>query len=140
MLFDLLALRDSDAAKAVALLTARADGSELYLLHAGLRDAQIAAENWDAAATQAQWLSQHRGRAYAEQGAEQIAKALNVAESTLAVLSEAEIAQRQGKADVVALKLTAFLRLWPETELPAPLQRRVEALLKNDVAYLTRKS
>lgn len=135
-----LALRDSDAAKAVALLTARADGSELYLLHAGLRDAQIAAENWDAAATQAQWLSQHRGRAYAEQGAEQIAKALNVAESTLAVLSEAEIAQRQGKADVVALKLTAFLRLWPETELPAPLQRRVEALLKNDVAYLTRKS
>jgi len=126
-----LALSGGDAAAALALLKARVDGSELYLLHVGLRDAQAAAGALDAAAQEAQWLTQHRGRAYAEYNAVQMLKALNVAESNLAILSEAEIAQRQGKSDVSVQKLTAFLRLWPEAELPAPLQRRVEALVKD---------
>lgn len=126
-----LALAGGDAAAALALLNARVDGSELYLLHVGLRDAQDAAGAFDAAAQEARWLAQHRGRAYAEFNVMQMLKALNVAESNVAVLSEAEIAQRQGKLDVAVQKLAAFLRLWPEAELPAPLKRRVEALVKN---------
>jgi putative peptide modification system cyclase len=126
-----LALAGNDPAKALALLTARVDGSELYLLHAGLRDAHAAAGAFEPATAEAQWLARHRGRAYAEYNGHEMLKSLNVAESNLAVLSEAEFAHRLGKADVAAAKLAAFLRLWPEAELPAPLQRRVEALLTN---------
>lgn len=126
-----LALASNDSATALKLLTARIDGSELYLLHAGLRDAHAAAGAFGPATVQAQWLAQHRGRAYAEYNGHEMLKSLNIAESNLAVLSEAEFALRLGKDDVAALKLAAFLRLWPEAELPAPLQRRVEALLTN---------
>jgi putative peptide modification system cyclase len=126
-----IALNDGDAAAALAALTPRVDGSELYLVHVGLRDAQRAIGAPDRAAAEAQWLAQHRGRAYAEFNGDELLKALNVAESNLAVLSEAEIADAQGNAEVRAQKLTAFLRLWSEAELPAPLRRRAEALLNS---------
>lgn len=126
-----IALNGGDAAAALAALTPRIDGAELYLLHVGLRDAQRAAGALDKAAAEAQWLAQHRGRAYAEFNADEMLKALNVAESNIAVLSEAEIADAQGDAGTRAQKLTAFLRLWPEAELPAPLRRRAEALLNS---------
>lgn len=125
-----LALVSGDAKTALSLLTTRLDGSELYLLHVGLRDAYSAAGKLDEALRETQWLARHRGRAYAEYNATQMLKVLNVAESSLAVLSEAEIAQRQGATGISASKLAEFLVLWPVTELPAPLQRRVEALLK----------
>lgn len=126
-----IALNGGDATAALAALTPRVDGAELYLLHVGLRDAQRAAGALDRAAVEAQWLAQHRGRAYAEFNADETLKALNVAESNVAVLSEAEIADAQGDAGIRAQKLTAFLRLWPEAELPAPLRRRAEALLNS---------
>jgi tetratricopeptide (TPR) repeat protein len=126
-----IALNGGDATAALAALTPRVDGAELYLLHVGLRDAQRAAGALDRAAAEAQWLAQHRGRAYAEFNADETLKALNVAESNLAVLSEAEIADAQGDVGIRAQKLTAFLRLWPEAELPAPLRRRAEALLNS---------
>jgi putative peptide modification system cyclase len=135
-----LALLGKDKAAVLPLLNARIDGSEMYLLHAGLRDAQIAVGALDAAVAEAQWLAQHRGRAYAEYNGDEMLKSLNVAESNLAVLDEAELAQRQGKAEAAAQRLTEFLRLWPEAELPAPLQRRVEALLKGDAPQRVRKS
>lgn len=125
-----LALAGPDKASALPLLTARVDGSELYLVHVGLRDAHAAVEALEPAIAETQWLARHRGRAYAEYNGNEMLKSLNIAESNLAVLREAELAQRQGKPDVAVQKLTAFLRLWPEAELPAPLQRRVEALLK----------
>lgn len=123
-----LARHHGDATAALALLRARVDGSELYLLHVGLRDAQLAAGALAEAAREAQWLTEHRGRAYAEFNAEQMLKALNAAESNLAVLSEAEIAQQQGNAELALQKLRSFLQLWPEAELPAPLQQRVRRL------------
>ncbi len=126
-----LALAGADKAQAVALLTARVDGSELYLVHVGLRDAHAALAAFEPAIAETQWLARHRGRAYAEYNGNEMLKSLNVAESNLAVLGEAELAQRQGRNDVAVQKLTTFLRLWPEAELPAPLQRRVEAVLKS---------
>ncbi|MBL8297478.1 MAG: putative peptide modification system cyclase [Rhodanobacteraceae bacterium] len=126
-----LSITKGDAKAALILLSARIDGAELYLLHSGLRDAHTLAGNLDDAAREAQWLAQHRGRAYAEYNATQILKALNVAESNLAVLSEAEIALLQKKTTISASKLADFLRLWPEAELPAPLKRRVDAVRKD---------
>lgn len=135
-----LALASNDAKAALSLLTVRLDGSELYLIHVAMREAHSAAGNLDDALREAQWLARHRGRAYAEYNATQMLKVLNVAESTLTVLAEAEIAQRQGNSTSAASKIAEFLSLWPLDELPAPIRRRADALTKKtevEVAYVT---
>jgi len=67
--------------EAIASLRPFADGSGRYQTHRALMQAHVLAGDGDAAAKEAAWLRQHRGRAYIEQGCGQCRQALNVFDS-----------------------------------------------------------
>jgi len=77
-------LSEGHAQQAVDALEPQLDGSELYLTHASLQRAYAASGNDEAARKEAKWLSQHRGRAYAEYNMRELLLPLNVAVSNSA--------------------------------------------------------
>jgi hypothetical protein len=113
---------------AVALLRAHHNGTELYLSHAVLMRAYAADGNFRAALTEADWLAKQRGRAYAEWNYGSMLSAANVAQSNLALLEGAEFALKLAQPKLAQLKLTAFLRAWPNAEATGFSQERVKSL------------
>lgn len=75
--------------RAVDSLKAVVNGNELFLTHRALLDAYANLGQNQAALAEAQWLAQHRGRAYAEYGANQFMMAFNIVQSDLALLRTA---------------------------------------------------
>ena len=71
----------------------------------------------DAALEQARWLQQRRGLAYVELDCGHCLQAMNVADSNLAVLREAELLQPAGRLTRPAA-LERFDRRWPAEALP----------------------
>ena len=95
------------------LLKQPLDGTELCLTHVALMNAYVARGDRAAAAEQAKWLADHRGRAYTEYNADWIARPFNVAQSDLALLQQAELALGLGDKDQARRSLKAFLQAWP---------------------------
>jgi hypothetical protein len=64
--------------------------------------------------------------------------AMRVADTTLALLDEAELQQQAGNAAAAAKARDAFLRAWPERELPTPIRERWVASLPGSGAGASR--
>ncbi|MDR3387116.1 MAG: putative peptide modification system cyclase [Rudaea sp.] len=118
-------------ADAITLLKPQLDGTELYLTHVALRDAYKAAGQREEALREAVWLTSHRGRAYEEYNNDQALQALNVAESDLASLDQAELATTLGEGNQSSKALNDFLVAWPEAKQIEFLSKRLEAVAKH---------
>ena len=116
-------------AQAVERLLPRSTaGNELYFLHAVLMRAHQATGDTAAALAQAQWLANHRGRAYAEPNSEYSWQLANLVESNLASLSASAYAALLGRADEARTERARFDAAWPSGgQLPA-VQRRLTSL------------
>jgi len=97
-------------------------------LHRSLMVAAIADGKTATALREAEWLSAHRGRAYVEQGADGLPAVFNIADTTLAQLTAAELYDQLGRKDEARESLARFLKAWPESELPEKELRRAKAV------------
>jgi hypothetical protein len=75
---------------------------------------------------EAEWLAQHRGRAYVEWGDQFLLQPANVLETDLALLEAAEIARETGDRALAARQLDKFRAAWKQP--PALVARRVASL------------
>jgi putative peptide modification system cyclase len=120
------------AGNAVAAIAGLAPVAEredaLVPVHSALLRALQAKGDFAGAREQARWLQSHRGRAYAEGSGGDALQAMNVADTTLALLDEAELDRASGGEGRGEASLAAFLQAWPRDRLPAGLRARVEAL------------
>jgi hypothetical protein len=103
-------------------LAGRDDG--LLLAHAALARAAAAAGNHREALAQARWVASHRGRAYVERPGGDMLSAPEVAETTLALLSEAEAAHALGMAAESRNASDRFGAAWVAAELPPSVRAR----------------
>jgi putative peptide modification system cyclase len=117
--------KPAEAAARLATLAARPDST--VPVHSALLRALRAKGDVRGAVAQARWLQQHRGRAYVEQPAGDALQAMDVADTTLALLDEAELQRQSGNAARAEAARDAFLRAWPERGLPAGIRARVGA-------------
>jgi putative peptide modification system cyclase len=119
-----LARSDGRAQQAVDSLKSLVDGDELFLTHRALLDAYANLGQNEAALAEAQWLARHRGRAYAEYGANQFMMAFNVVQSDLALLRVAELSRDLGKQAESTQALSEFTQAWPNINVKAIAERR----------------
>ena len=92
------ARRDGRPADAITMLRPLITGHERYQTHVALWEAYTDAGHSGPALQQARWLRQHRGIAYSEIKCGICVQALNVADSNLASLREAEMLKQPGQA------------------------------------------
>ncbi|HET8819837.1 MAG TPA: putative peptide modification system cyclase [Xanthomonadaceae bacterium] len=120
-----IALAQDDPALALRLLSPWSrDGTALYLTHAALADALLAAGDPASAIEEYRWLADHRGRAYAEWGGHALWTPANVAEATLALLSGAETALSNGDRATARLMMARFNAAWPVSTRQERIARR----------------
>lgn len=110
----------------LAPLAARNDG--IVPVHSALLRALRATGDTAAALEQARWLQGHRGRAYVERVAGDMLQVLDVADTTFALLDEAELERQRGNAARADAARAAFLRAWPVDGLPGAVRERLSAL------------
>lgn len=122
------ARRHGDAARAVSLLEPLLTGHEQFQTHVALLEAYADAGRIAEAIQQARWVQSHRGLAYIELGGAQTLQGLNVYDSNLALLREAELQQKAGDPGAAARALQRFDRVWPEKALPSYLRVRRDAV------------
>ena len=114
---------------AVARLSPLANHDEgLFAAHSALSRAAHDAGNSELELRELKWLSTHRGRAYVEHGLADLQTPLNVADTTMARLSVAELLTRLGRTADARKELQAFLSAWPLRSLPRDLRTRVAAI------------
>lgn len=120
------ALHQHDPVQARDLLLPLLDGRELCAVHASLLDSYRQLGDRTAALREADWLSAHRGRAYAEAQGDYVLMGYNVVRSQLAGLDAAELAT----TDQQTARLSQFRSDWPATaqQWPQPTQDRLAAL------------
>jgi len=124
-----IARAEGNPQEAIKRLTALPiDGTELCMTHVALLDAYAAKGDIDAALDQTHWLASHRGRAYSEYNADRIATPFNVAQSDLAVLREAELLRKAGKAEQSRKRLDDFRNIWQTASKQEFLTKRIEAV------------
>lgn len=116
--------REGRPKDSMALLRPLLVGNEHYQTRRALLLAYLDAGDLKRALEQARWLQQKRGFAYAEQMCGFCVQALNVADSNLAVLSEAEILRALGRHAEADKALERFDRRWPVESLPDHLRSR----------------
>ena len=114
--------------EAIRLLKSAGDGSELCLAHVALMDAYGAAHRFAEAKTEAQWLAEHRGRAYTEFNQQQMLTPFNVAQTDLALLRAAEFSLATADKDGARRNLDAFRKAWPAKTQPATIASRVTSI------------
>ncbi|MBU6198135.1 MAG: putative peptide modification system cyclase [Xanthomonadaceae bacterium] len=119
-----LARVDGHPQQAIESLKPIVNGNELFLTHRALMDAYASAGLREQALTEARWLAQHRGRAYAEYGANQFMMAYNVVQSDLALLRVAELLHDLGRQAESAEALSEFAQAWPSITTPAIAARK----------------
>jgi len=119
-----LARREGRPQQAVDGLKPLVNGNELFLTHRTLLDAYASLGQNEAALAEAQWLAQHRGRAYAEYGANQFMMAFNVVQSDLALLRIAELSHDLGRQAESTQALKEFTQAWPNITVKAIAERR----------------
>lgn len=119
---------DGHADQAIALLRPLIDGHELYLTHLALLDAYSSNRQNKDALDESQWLSSHRGRAYAEYGGEQFLTAFNVIQSDLALLRAAELTRDLENTHESNEALAKFEQVWPQWNKTNAIALRVRAV------------
>lgn len=115
--------------RAVARLAPMAGRDEAGVpVHRALERAARAAKDDALALREATWLQTHRGRAFVENGVDDLQTPLNVADTTLAYLDAAEAQRRMGEEARARGSLAKFLSIWPRERLTPGQRARVEAL------------
>lgn len=114
--------------QAIARLQPLLTGNELFQTHSALKRAYADAGQWAQARTEAEWLATHRGRAYAERTHRPLLMALNVVDSNLALLDDAEFSLQLGERRRATDRYEAFLGIWPQAESIAWLRPRLDAM------------
>ncbi|MBF6023065.1 putative peptide modification system cyclase [Lysobacter niastensis] len=114
--------------EAVAILLPLITGNERYQTRVALMEAYAAGPERARALEQSKWLQQRRGLAYIEQGCGQCLQALNVADSNLAVLRQAELLHAAGDNAGAARAAASFDRLWPAEALNGHFKVRRSSL------------
>jgi putative peptide modification system cyclase len=117
---------------ALAILKPLVNGSELYITHVALMDAYADAHDQATALSEARWLSSHRGPAYFEVNAQFMLEPFNVAESNMALLRAAELADEQGNKLDAQRSLATFLHAWPQAPQLGWLVPRLRGLKMSD--------
>jgi putative peptide modification system cyclase len=107
-------------------LVAGMDGTELYTSHVTLMNAYAKSGDFEAARSQANWLSSHRGRAYAEISGGSMFTPYNVGQSTLAILDAAEYSVKLGESAEARRLLQELRGFWPNVDMPAWLAERID--------------
>lgn len=102
--------------EAIELIKKNLDDSALCLAHVVLMEAYAANHDFAAARDEAKWLTQHRGRAYAEYAQGERLLPYNVVQTDLGWLSMAEFSARVGDKSEARTALEEFLRRWPSVE------------------------
>jgi putative peptide modification system cyclase len=120
--------RQGKPAAAIERLAPFVDGAELFLTHVVLLRACADAGRVDDALAHARWLETHRGRAYAEYGASQMLRSINVLESNLAPIAAAEVLHAAGREKEAAEARASAESLWPSATRPAFVDARLRAL------------
>ena len=123
-----LARTTGNPQQAIALLKSHIDGSEYYFSHRALMDAYATQHDYANALIEAQWLAQHRGRAYAEQFGQDMLRPFNVALSDLALLDAAELSVRLKNRDAARSSLDDLRKAWPHADQMQFLQKRLQTL------------
>jgi putative peptide modification system cyclase len=100
----------------------------ILLAHSALMRSLLAFGDSDGAIAQARWLAAHRGRAYVERPAGDMLSAVSVADTTLALLGNAEAAARTGHAPEARKLRAAFTAAWDKTQMPDSIRARLQAL------------
>jgi putative peptide modification system cyclase len=125
-----LALQQGQPAAAIEGLRARLDGGELNWVHGVLSRAYEQAGRLADARREAEWLGQHRGRAFVEYGNQSQLQPWNVLQSNLAWLRVAELSRRGGDEAGARAALARFDLAWPvPPAVVAPRQAAVQAFL-----------
>lgn len=120
-------LLDGRSDEAITQLEHLLDGNAPFEAHMTLLFAYAASGKADLAKRKADWLEEHRGRAYIEQGCGWCQQPLNVVDTTLGHLTVAELFAKQGRTDEARAQLQGFDRRWPLAQLPDHLRtRRIE--------------
>jgi len=114
--------------EAIGRLKGMLDGTELYLTHSSLMQAYAKKKDYAKALDEANWLSSHRGRAYAEFSPQFILMPINVVESNLALLSAAEYSAALGKKAESTRLLELFRTSSPEAGQKSELDQRIRSL------------
>lgn len=116
--------------EAIRALHALVRDDELFQVHAALRAAYAAADQHEDALREDRWMATHRGRAYIETAGSQTLQIVNVADTTLALLGQAEDLQRLGRESEARQQAEAFRRAWAhEDGLSSPPGRRLDSIL-----------
>jgi putative peptide modification system cyclase len=123
-----IASRQGKFAEAIALLKPELNGSELYLTRFALMRAYAGDKNWVAARREAEWLTAHRGRAYAEISPQELLLPYNVVLSDLAWLDLAEYSSNLADAQSARSALQKLLSVWPHAADQPMLAERITAL------------
>ncbi|MEO7062692.1 MAG: putative peptide modification system cyclase [Dokdonella sp.] len=123
-----LARASGEPQQAIALLKPHIDGGEYYFSHRVLMDAYAAHGDYANALAEAQWLGQHRGRAYAEQFGQDMLGPINVALSDLALLDAAEFSIKLKKPEAAHGALGDLRKAWPHADQLPFLHKRLQAL------------
>ncbi len=127
-----IAIKSGQTRQAITQLEKLLDGSELYITHAALQDAYAQDGKRDSdALKQSRWMAEHRGRAYAEVGANELLSPLNVALSNVSLLRGAELALGKNDDAGARLMLEQFLDAWPEGSRTPAFAGRVKKIQKN---------
>ena len=114
--------------QAIRRLQPRISGTELYQTRSALKRAYADAGRWADARAEAEWLATHRGRAYAERTHRPLLMVLNVVDSNLAQLDDAEYSLQLRDPARARQRYEQFLTVWPQAESIAWLQPRLEKI------------
>lgn len=117
-----------EAKEAAKSLEVMLDGREYYFAHRVLMNSYGDMGDYAHAYEQAQWLIEHRGRAYAEQFGQAALKPFNVALSDMAWLDAAEYAAKRQQPETAKAALATFKKNWPNTQQLPFLQQRLREL------------
>lgn len=115
--------RPEEAVRQLAALAERPDA--LVSVHSALLRALLAAGDDDGVVAQANWLASHRGKAYMDMGMAGHVQPFSVADTTLAHLDAAEAWMRLRQPANAAKERDAFLRAWPQAQLPLSIKNRL---------------
>ena len=124
-----IALATDKPGQAVQALQGAGSSDEgLYFERAVLMRAHEAAGNPVEAARLAQWLSTHRGRAFAEPSSLGLMQSVNLVEANLALHAAERLADRAGNVSLASDRRAAFEAAWPQASALEVVRRRDAAL------------
>lgn len=111
--------------QALAILQPYLNGQERYQTRVALQEAHAdLGEQRPAMLENARWLQARRGLAYSEFQCGYCLQALNVADSNIAILREAELLDKSGNKQQAEVAVQRFDRAWPTKALPDYLRVR----------------